>query len=60
MSETSTWHIVKIANATCEIVTQAEIPADINKAEIWGPYPTKSDAIAKRVGLIRAGKCQPI
>jgi len=25
----------------------------------WGPYPSQADAIAKRVGLIRAGHCQP-
>ena len=25
----------------------------------WGPFKTQNQAIAKRVGLIRAGKCQP-
>ncbi len=25
----------------------------------WGPFKTQSQAIAKRVGLIRAGKCKP-
>ncbi len=25
----------------------------------WGPFNTQSQAIAKRVGLIRAGKCKP-
>jgi len=25
----------------------------------WGPFETQNQAIAKRVGLIRAGKCQP-
>ncbi|MGB3789582.1 MAG: hypothetical protein WA949_16345 [Phormidesmis sp.] len=25
----------------------------------WGPFATQNQAIAKRVGLIRAGKCRP-
>ncbi len=25
----------------------------------WGPYKTQAEAVAKRVGLIRAGHCQP-
>ncbi len=25
----------------------------------WGPFDSESDAIARRVGLIRAGKCSP-
>ena len=25
----------------------------------WGPFETQNQAIAKRIGLIRAGKCQP-
>jgi hypothetical protein len=61
MSEpTTTWYIIKTANSTCEIVTAADIPESFNKGDIWGPFPSKSDAIAKRVGLIRAGKCQPL
>ncbi len=30
-----------------------------NALKRWGPFSTKSQAIAKRVGLIRAGKCKP-
>jgi len=26
----------------------------------WGPFETRGQAIAKRVGLIRAGKCRPV
>ncbi|EDX84617.1 hypothetical protein S7335_2314 [Synechococcus sp. PCC 7335] len=26
----------------------------------WGPFETQEQAIAKRIGLIRAGKCQPV
>lgn len=28
--------------------------------EKWGPFPSLNEAIARRVGLIRAGKCQPV
>ena len=28
--------------------------------EKWGPFKAKNQAIAKRIGLIRAGKCQPL
>lgn len=27
--------------------------------ECWGPFESQSIAIARRVGLIRAGKCKP-
>ena len=27
--------------------------------EQWGAYASEQEAIAKRIGLIRAGKCQP-
>lgn len=32
---------------------------DEDPIEKWGPFKAKNQAIAKRVGLIRAGKCQP-
>ncbi|WP_442944889.1 hypothetical protein [Nostoc sp.] len=28
--------------------------------EQWGPFSSPEEAIARRVGLIRAGKCQPV
>ncbi len=55
------WYIVKVANGTCEIITQEAIAS--NNVEFiaqWGPFTSQSEAIAKRVGLIRAGKCQPV
>jgi hypothetical protein len=70
MSESTTaWYIIKIANHTCQIVTQEAIlqgsgsaseNVDSEAIDRWGPYESQSEAIAKRVGLIRAGKCQPI
>jgi hypothetical protein len=55
----SDWYIVKTPNGTCEIVSSPQIPTEERKSDCWGPFPTKSEAIAKRIGLIRAGKCQP-
>ncbi|MCY7273232.1 MAG: DDE transposase family protein, partial [Phormidesmis sp. CAN_BIN44] len=28
--------------------------------EQWGPFESQGVAIARRVGLIRAGKCKPV
>ncbi len=54
------WYIVKQASEQCEIVSKQELDAlDAQPLEQWGPFESKGQAIAKRVGLIRAGKCQP-
>lgn len=58
------WYIVKQASEQCKIVTAAELEALSQTAAVtlenWGPFKAKNQAIAKRVGLIRAGKCQPV
>jgi hypothetical protein len=55
------WYIIKISMGTCQIVTQTELEASTAEMiEQWGPFADRSEAIAKRVGLIRAGKCQPV
>jgi hypothetical protein len=55
------WYIVKVADRTCQIVTQAERDALGSEIiEQWGGFADRSEAIAKRIGLIRAGKCQPL
>jgi hypothetical protein len=59
------WYIVKPAKiAPCEIVELLELAAfdrlaSLPEAQHWGPFASPQEAIAKRVGLIRAGKCQP-
>jgi hypothetical protein len=59
------WYIVKPADvAPCEIVEIREIAAfdrlsTSPDGQHWGPFASPQEAIAKRVGLIRAGKCQP-
>ena len=67
MTESQKFYIVKRSAGNCEILPLAEPsqriaqiepenPAIIEK---WGPYDSAEDAIARRIGLIRAGKCQP-
>ncbi|NEQ75939.1 MAG: DDE transposase family protein [Okeania sp. SIO2C9] len=55
------YYIIKKLEKTCEILpsTQVEQKKDPDFIETWGPFNTFEEAIARRVGLIRAGKCQP-
>lgn len=58
MTTPTTWYIMKQPNGQCTIT--ATPPAGGETAtEQWGPFTSESEAIARRVGLIRAGKCQP-
>jgi hypothetical protein len=62
MDNTQSWHIVKRPAGDCEIVPSQEITEDDNLEiiEQWGPFISEGEAIARRVGLIRSGKCQPV
>lgn len=55
------WYIVKAADQQCQLLTQDQLDdlTDTQRAETWGPFEDQAKAIAKRVGLIRAGKCKP-
>lgn len=64
MSQSEAWYIVKQANGQCAIVTASPTDPEFKSPdaidrEQWGPYASQPEAIARRVGLIRAGKCQP-
>ncbi|PZV19566.1 MAG: DDE transposase family protein [Pseudanabaena sp.] len=52
------WFICKRDTGICEIVSDRseEISSSV---ETWGAFASQREAIAKRVGLIRAGKCKP-
>ncbi len=54
---TDCWHVVQQPDGHCEIISQTKLAPDRPKS--WGPFASRADAIAKRVGLIRAGKCAP-
>mgnify|MGYP006268567225 CR=1 FL=1 len=55
------WYIIKEETGTCEILSAEKIVniEDTNTPQKWGPFNSINEAIASRVGLIRAGKCQP-
>ncbi|NDJ20722.1 DDE transposase family protein [Nostoc sp. B(2019)] len=58
--KTQTWYIVKRPNGNCEIIPSDQIKNDNPEIiDQWGPLASQEEAIARRVGLIRAGKCQP-
>jgi hypothetical protein len=62
MNNAQSWHIVKRPAGNCEIVPSQELTEDDNPEilEQWGPFTSQPEAIARRVGLIRSGKCQPV
>ena len=62
MNNPQSWHIVKRPAGNCEIVPSQEVTEDDNPEilEQWGPFTSEGEAIARRVGLIRSGKCQPV
>jgi hypothetical protein len=53
-----TWYIIKNPDQTCQIVESVDLA--MAAVEQWGPYSSREDAIAKRIGLIRSGKCDPM
>ncbi|QSJ16058.1 transposase [Nostoc sp. UHCC 0702] len=61
MSNTQALYIVKRPTGNCEIVP-SNLVGDDNPdiIEQWGPFTSQEEAIARRIGLIRAGKCQPV
>ena len=69
MSDTAVWYVVKQANGQCLVLPSNDVQSpqiepsqtasEPSSLEQWGPYDSQQDAIARRVGLIRAGKCQP-
>lgn len=58
MSNTQKWYIVKEETGNCQIITlEEDLTPEAQK--YWGPFSSAEEAIAARVGLIRAQKCQP-
>ncbi|NEQ33577.1 MAG: DDE transposase family protein [Leptolyngbya sp. SIO4C5] len=60
MADAQSWYITKDADEHCQIITGEQFDAIAEaKPQHWGPFSSQSEAIARRVGLIRAGKCRP-
>ena len=38
----------------------AQMAKDSPPLKTWGPFKTQNQASAKRIGLIRSGKCKPV
>lgn len=53
------WFICKRDTGVCEIVNSDRNEEILDAVETWGAFASQGEAIAKRVGLIRAGKCKP-
>ncbi|MEH2291478.1 DDE transposase family protein [Nostoc sp.] len=61
MSNPQNLYIVKRSGGNCEIIPSDQLGDDnLEIIEQWGPFNSQEEAIARRVGLIRAGKCQPV
>jgi hypothetical protein len=66
MTNSEAWYVVKQPDGHCEIVrleagqTLDSITATGTEPEHWGPFDSQGEAIARRVGLIRSGRCQPV
>ncbi len=62
MTDTQDWYIVKRSTGNCDIIPSHQITEENEPGtqERWGPFNSQAEALARRVGLIRAGKCQPI
>lgn len=55
------WYIGKVPNGNCKIVSKESASGDDTEIiEKWGPFDSKEEAITRRIGLIRTGKCQPV
>ncbi|MEA5470758.1 hypothetical protein [Spirulina sp. 06S082] len=61
MIDTQKWYIVKKNDGSCDLSDRQPTAGEEGSEEkkIWGPFSDRQDAIASRVGLIRAGKCKP-
>ena len=56
------WYVVKQENNTCKAIafdSDRETPKRSPEKTQWGPFASEQEAIARKIGLIRAGKCQP-
>jgi len=66
MHNSPAWYVIKRDDGHCEVLPKAPETAGtkVNDNQVapqcWGPFNSETAAIAHRIGLIRAGKCQPV
>lgn len=54
------WYIVKLPQGNCDLHSQPSGDPKPDQEQVWGPFESREEAIARRVGLIRSGKCLPV
>ena len=59
MSNAQFWYVIKQEEQTCSVESFDTEQVKSSKPEQWGWFESEQEAIAKKIGLIRAGKCQP-
>lgn len=60
-TQANQWMIFQTKEGHCEILPVDQLtPQQQEQATTWGPYESQGEAMAKRVGLIRAGQCKPV
>ena len=59
MSDAKFWYVIKLEDETCSVESFDTEPAKTPDRERWGSFKNEQKAIAKKIGLIRAGKCKP-
>ena len=59
MRDDKFWYVIKLEDETCSVEGFDTEPEKNPDRERWGSFKNESEAIAKKIGLIRAGKCKP-
>ncbi len=56
------WYVVQSDAESCEVLSAESVSREQlqDRRPMWGPYATQAEAIARRVGLIRSGKYNPV
>jgi len=52
MNKKGTWYILKTTEDYCQIIESLD-QTSTEDLKYWGPFPSREDAIAHRIGLIR-------
>lgn len=60
MNNSQNWYIIPNQKGECEIIQVENEEKQSMGGQYWGPFASQQEAIARRVGLIRAGKCKPV
>ncbi|WP_034935944.1 hypothetical protein [Gloeocapsa sp. PCC 73106] len=60
MSEQQQWYIVQNSAGNCQILSYAANSTPSDATKYWGPFDSEQEAVVRRIGLIRTGKCQPV